>query len=207
MFAKIGSFRRIKQLIFTAFFYERHFDIKQKSIPLRTNFSMLGRSKNLVIQVIDFFYFPFLHKFIPVQTFRYAACGGGNALFNLVMFYIGNNFIFTDELIHCGPFTMTHYIAAFVFALLFSFPLGFILNKYVVFQQSHLKGRIQLFRYAMITLFSIVANYGLLHFFAGYLGLWATPSQALTTVILSITSYFAQMYFSFRTKKTNISTN
>lgn len=168
---------------------------------------MLGRSKNLIIQVIDFFYFPVLHKYIPVQTFRYAVCGGSNAVFNLLMFYVGNNYIFTDEVINCGPITMTRYIAAFIFALLFSFPVGFILNKFVVFQQSHLKGRIQLFRYGMIAIFSIVANYLLLHFFAGYLGFWATPSQALTTVILAVTSYFAQMYFSFRTKKTNIKVN
>lgn len=170
-------------------------------------FYMFGRSKNLIIQVIDFFYFPILHRYIPLQTFRYGACGGGNALFHLVMFYIGNNFVFTDEIIAVGPFSMTRYIAAFVFAVLFSFPMGFILNKYVVFQQSHLKGRVQLFRYAMITLFSFVANYGLLHLFVGYCGFWATPSQVLTTVILSIISYFAQMYFSFRTKKTNINTN
>ncbi|WP_158606010.1 GtrA family protein [Taibaiella sp. KBW10] len=161
----------------------------------------------MIIQVIDFFYFPVFHRYISVQTFRYAACGGGNAVFNLLMFYVGNNYIFTEEVIAVGAFSMTRYIAAFVFALLFSFPVGFVLNKFVVFQQSHLKGRVQLFRYAMITIFSVVANYGLLHFFAGYCGFWATPSQALTTVILSITSYFAQMYFSFRTKKTNISVN
>lgn len=162
---------------------------------------MLRRSKGLIIQIIDFFYFPIFHRFIPLQTFRYAACGGGNALFNLVMFFIGYNFIFTQDVVHVGFISMTRYIAAFVFALLFSFPLGFMLNRYVVFTQSHLRGRVQLFRYGVTAATSIVLNYLLLHFFAGFCGFWATPSQALTTVILSVSSYFAQTHFSFRTKK------
>ncbi|HRP88451.1 MAG TPA: GtrA family protein [Edaphocola sp.] len=162
---------------------------------------MLGRSKNLIITIIDFFYLPFMHKWIPLKTFRYAACGGGNALFNLVVYALSYNFIFLNEVIHIGSFAMTRYIAAFVFALCFSFPLGFLLNKYVVFSASNMKGRIQLFRYGMVTGLSILGNYLLLHFFAGYCGFWATPSQALTTTILSITSYFAQTYFSFKTEK------
>jgi len=96
---------------------------------------------------------------------------------------------------------MQQYTAAFIIALFISFPVGFALNKYVVFQQSHLKGRIQLFRYATMTIINIFLNWALLHFFAGFCGFWNTPSQALTTVILAVLSYFAQMYFSFRTKK------
>ncbi|HTO16494.1 MAG TPA: GtrA family protein [Edaphocola sp.] len=161
---------------------------------------MLGRLKNSLIAIIDFFYFPVFHKWIPLKTFRYAACGGGNALFNLVLYAISYNFIFLNDIVHIGPISMTRYIAAFVFALIFSFPIGFILNKFVVFSSSHLKGRIQLFRYGLVTGLSILGNYLLLHFFAGYCGFWATPSQALTTIILSVSSYFAQTYFSFRAK-------
>lgn len=164
---------------------------------------MLGRSKNLIIQIIDFFYFPVFRKYIPLQTFRYAACGGGNALLAVVMYSIGYNFIFKGHIYELfGFLPMSDYIAAFVFSTAITFPIGFVLNKFVVFQSSHLKGRVQLFRYAMVTAFSIFGNYFLLHFFAGVCGFWATPSQALTTIILSITSYLAQNYFSFRTKST-----
>ncbi|HLU17857.1 MAG TPA: GtrA family protein [Edaphocola sp.] len=163
---------------------------------------MLRPSKYLIIQIIDFFYFPIFRKFVPLQTFRYAACGGGNALLNLALYWFSYNFMFKGSLYYLlGIIPMNDYIAAFMFALCFTFPLGFLLNKFVVFQGSHLKGRVQLFRYGLVTAMSILGNYLLLHFFAGICGFWATPSQALTTIILSITSYLAQNYFSFRSKK------
>lgn len=163
---------------------------------------MLGRSKTLIIQIIDFFYFPIFHKFIPLQTFRYAACGGGNALLSILLYSLSYNLWFKGSIYHLfGTIPMNDYIAAFVFQLSITFPLGFILNKFVVFQSSHLKGRVQLFRYALVTGMSILGNYFLLHFFAGVLNFWATPSQALTTAILALSSYFAQNYFTFRSNK------
>ncbi len=145
---------------------------------------------------------------MPIQTFRYAACGGGTALLNLIVFFIANNFLLPGQVSYIldlpiiGIIKMQHYTAAFIIALVVSFPIGFALNKYVVFQQSHLKGRVQLFRYGVMTGLNIFLNWALLHFFAGMLGFWNTPSQALTTAILAILSYFAQTHFSFRSKKT-----
>jgi len=160
----------------------------------------LKGTRNLIIKVIDFFYPPFA-RFIPLKTFRYIACGGGNALLNLVVFFIANNFILPEGPVNIAGLEMQQYTGAFVIALMVSFPVGFALNKYVVFQQSHLKGRIQLFRYAAMTFLNIFLNWALLHFFAGFCGFWHTPSQAITTVILAVFSYFMQTYFSFRTKK------
>jgi len=160
----------------------------------------LQGTRSIIIKSIDFFYPPFA-RFIPLKTFRYITCGGSNALLNLVVFFIANNYILPDRPLQLGSIVMQQYTAAFIIALCVSFPVGFALNKYVVFQQSHLRGRIQLFRYATMTIINIFLNWALLHFFAGFCGFWNTPSQALTTVILAILSYFAQMYFSFRTKK------
>ena len=167
----------------------------------------LRKLRSVVLGFIDFFYPPF-RKYLPLQTFRYAACGGGTALLNLVAFFIANNYILPPEETYrlkwhiIGFDTMEHYTAAFIISLCISFPVGFALNKYVVFQQSHLRGRVQLFRYAVMTGLNIFLNWALLHFFAGVLGFWNTPSQALTTGILAVLSYFAQTHFSFRSRKT-----
>jgi putative flippase GtrA len=135
------------------------------------------------------------------------ACGGSAALLNLVVFFFANNYILPVKgaipvgLPGIGYFYMQHYTAAFIIALLVSFPVGFALNKYVVFQESQLKGRIQLFRYGIMTGLNIFLNWALLHFFVGLLQFWATPAQAVTTILLAILSYFAQTHFSFRSKK------
>jgi ABC-type multidrug transport system fused ATPase/permease subunit len=168
--------------------------------------------KNVILGIIDFFY-PLVQRWVPLQTFRYIACGGGVTVLGLLVFFISYNFILppylktimvngnTREVIDLGFIQITQYIAAYMVSFCVSFPVGFFLSKFVVFQESHLKGRVQLFRYATLQFLNIVLNYSLLHLFAGWLGFWATPSQTLTSAILAIFSYFFQRYISFRTRK------
>lgn len=168
--------------------------------------------QNTILKLIDFFHPPF-RKWIPIQTFRYLACGGGVTVLGLFIYFLAYNFFLPDyvhletingkeeELVRMGKLSITRYIAAYVISFLFSFPIGFFLSKFVVFQESHLKGRVQLFRYATLQFINIILNYSLLHVFAGWCGLWATPSQTLTTVLIAVFSYFFQRHISFRTKK------
>ncbi|RYF95911.1 MAG: GtrA family protein, partial [Chitinophagaceae bacterium] len=86
-------------------------------------------------------------------------------------------------------------------SFMISFPTGFFLSKFVVFQESHLKGRVQLFRYATLQVLAIVMNYYLLHFLAGWCNFWATPSQTITSAVIAVFSYFFQRHISFRAKK------
>ncbi len=161
----------------------------------------LNWARNTLFSIIDFFYPPF-QRFFPLKTFRYAACGGSVAILNLIIFAFANNFIIEkDTTLDLGFIQMQSYTAAFVIALCISFPIGFLLNRYVVFQTSTLRGRVQLFRYASMTGLNIFLNYVLLHLFVGFLGFWATPSQAATTILLAVLSYFAQNYFSFKEQK------
>jgi hypothetical protein len=168
--------------------------------------------RNIILKIIDFFH-PIFKKWIPVQTFRYIACGGGVTVLGLLVFFISYNFILEpyiqiemiagkkEELVRLGSISIARYIAAYMMSFAVSFPVGFFLSKFVVFQQSHLKGRVQLFRYATLQGINILMNYYLLHFFAGWCGFWATPSQTLTTAIIAVFSYFFQRHISFRTKK------
>lgn len=153
-----------------------------------------------ILAVIDFFYPPF-KKVVGQQTFRYAVCGGSNALLNLLVFSLSYNLIFTTDLVYPLGIAITRYIAAYLVALSISFPIGFLLNKYVVFQQSNLQGKVQLLRYASLTITNIFLDYLLLHLLIGYFGLWATGSQAFIIVILSLISYLYQTYYSFKTVK------
>src|SRR5690606_35178291 len=106
-------------------------------------------------------------------------------------------------IVYFGGLAITRYIAAYLLSFCISFPLGFFLSKFVVFQDSSLKGRIQLFRYGLLQGLNIIINWAHLHFFAGFLGFWATPSQALATIFIAIFSYFFQRYFTFRIKTTS----
>ena len=85
-----------------------------------------------------------------------------------------------------------------LFLLLFLFFVGFLLNKYVVFTTSNLRGRIQLFRYFISFFVNLVINYFLLKLFVEILKWEPFLSQVLTTVIIVTISYLTQKHFSFK---------
>jgi putative flippase GtrA len=154
-------------------------------------------ARDLVLPVIDFFYPPF-KKIMGLQTFRYAVSGATNTALGYVVFYIAFKFVF-----HAKPVDLTFYVfeahsAALLLAFCVCFPFGFFLMKYVVFSDSKMKGRVQLFRYLMIYLFNLGLNYILLRLFVESLRIYPTIAQVLTTVIIILFSYVAQRNFTFR---------
>lgn len=156
--------------------------------------------REFVLKLIDLFHPPF-RRWIPLQTFRYLACGGGVTILGLVVYFLSYNFLLKGDFLHIGALSITRYIAAYIVSFFVAFPVGFFLSKFVVFSDSDLRGRVQLFRYGVLQVLNIFLNWFLLHLFAGFLGFWATPSQALTSCILAVFSYFFQRYVSFRIRK------
>ena len=155
--------------------------------------------RSAIIWFIDLFYPPF-KKWIPIRTFRYVACGGTVTLIGLFAYFLSYNYLLKGQYVNVGGLSITRYIAAYILSFCISFPIGFFLSKFVVFQESDLKGRVQLFRYGMLQGLNILLNWLLLHFFVGFLGFWATPSQTLTTMIIACFSYFFQRNISFKIK-------
>ena len=70
--------------------------------------------------------------------------------------------------------------------------------KYVVFTDSKMKGRVQLFRYFMLYVFNLGLNYVLLRLFVESFKIYPTFAQIITTVIIVLFSYIAQRNFTFK---------
>jgi putative flippase GtrA len=85
--------------------------------------------------------------------------------------------------------------------------VGFFLLKFVVFGESKIKGRIQLFRYFSFYIICLFLNYVLLKLFVEYIRIYPTIAQVMTTVIVVVFSYFVQKYFTFRIAISNEITN
>jgi putative flippase GtrA len=156
--------------------------------------------KQLITNLIDFFYPPF-RKIMPLQTFRYAACGGGNALFGLVTYFIGIEYIFVKKIFDIGFFAFKQHNAALFLSSTITFFIGFILNRFVVFTTSNLRGRIQLFRYFLSFSFNLIINYWMLSLLVETLHFDAMLSQVVTIALVIGISYFTQRHFTFRVKK------
>ena len=153
--------------------------------------------KDLVIRVIDFFYPPF-RRIMPLQTFRYAACGGGNTVLDILLYFIAYNFILQKQILYTPIGAISPYIAAFLISFVVSFPTGYLLNRYIVFPGSSLKGRIQLFRYFVLVLLCIGLNYIFIKLFVEKFGVYPTIAKMLTTIIVVSFSYLTQKNFTFK---------
>lgn len=156
--------------------------------------------KELISSVINFFYPPF-QKFMPLQTFSYAACGGGNALLGLITFYIGYRFVFAEQVVDFGFIAFEPHSAALIVSSFITFIVGFILNRYVVFTTSNLRGRIQFFRYFLSFSFNLIINYFLLKLLVEKLHIDAMLGQLITIAVVIAISYFTQRHFTFKVKK------
>ncbi|MBL7693639.1 MAG: GtrA family protein [Ferruginibacter sp.] len=159
-------------------------------------------AKRAIIQFIDLFYPPF-RRFMPEQTFRYAACGGANTVLGLVLFKILLVYVFKFQNVDLGFYTLKPHNAALFISFIVNFIVGFALMKYVVFVDSNLKGRIQLFRYGLSFFFNLALNYFILKVFVEVFGWWPFLSQCITTAIIISISYLSQKHFSFRTRADN----
>src|SRR5688500_12556155 len=114
--------------------------------------------KGWIIALIDFFYPPF-RKLLPIQTFIYAACGGGNMMLYIFLYLVSYNFLILKLILFTLLVAMEPHIAAFLMSFAFSFPTVYLLNKYIVFTGSIHRVKVQLFRYFLLVVLCVFLNY------------------------------------------------
>lgn len=153
--------------------------------------------KSFVGSIIEFFYPPF-KKFINKQTFSYLACGGFNTSLDIILYFIAYNFILHQQPVHIWVLDISPYICAFLMSFVITFPLGFILSSSVVFTDSELRRRIQLFRYFILVCMNLFLNYFFIKLFVEYFHLFPTIAKIYTTFIVVIFSYIVQRNFTFK---------
>lgn len=137
---------------------------------------------------------------MPINTFRYAACGGANVALDISLFFVLYNFVFKKQVVQLGFIAFQPHIAAFLFSFLITFPVGFLLSKYIVWTDSNIKGHVQLFRYFLIVLMNVLLNYIFIKLFVEYFHVYPTIAKLMTTVIVIIFSYLSQKHYTFKVR-------
>jgi putative flippase GtrA len=151
-------------------------------------------------RVVLWFYPPF-KKLMPEQTFKYAATGGANTALDIFLYFIFYNFVLKKEIVDLGFYAISPHIAAFLMSFTVTFPIGFLLAKFISFPGSFLRKRIQLLRYGITVGGSIILNYIFLKLFVEHFGWYPTLSKIVTTLIVIVFSYTLQKHFTFKTEK------
>jgi putative flippase GtrA len=157
----------------------------------------IHNARDLILPVIDFFYPPF-RRIMNLQTFRYAASGGANTLLGFIIYFISYEYILHKKDLDFSFYAFKAHSAALFISFCITFPIGFFMAKYVVFSDSTMKGRVQLFRYFMICLFNLALNFILLKILVEKAHIYPVLAQVLTTTIVILFSYLAQRHFSFK---------
>ncbi|NLK48389.1 MAG: GtrA family protein [Bacteroidales bacterium] len=157
----------------------------------------LQKTGDAIRKFVDFFYPPF-KKIMPIEFFRYGVTGAANLLFDWVLFFCFFHFVLQKEMLHLGFVTLSSHIAALALTFPISFLSGFLLQKYVTFTTSHLAGKKQIVRYALVVVLNLLINYFGLKLFVDGFGWFPTPSKMLITTVAVCVSYVSQKKFTFK---------
>lgn len=157
----------------------------------------IHNARDLIVPIIDFFYPPF-RKLMNLQTFRYAAAGAGNTFMGFLVYFLSFRYLLHEKDLHFGFYAFKAHVAALFISFLVTFPIGFFMSKYVIFNDSRISGKVQLFRYFMICMFNLLLNYILLKILVEYFRIYPVIAQVMTTSIVIVFSYLAQRHFSFK---------
>lgn len=152
-------------------------------------------------RLIDFFYVRPFTGILSKQMFRYAACGGGNMLLDLVWYFLIYHYVVAERYIDLGFVVMSPHVASLVVVFPITFLTGFWLNRNVAFGATEVGGGRQLLKYALSVVGSILLNYICIKLFVEVYHIWPTPAKGLTTAVCVIYSYLASRYFVFVGKK------
>jgi putative flippase GtrA len=156
--------------------------------------------KTLFNNTINFFYPPF-KGIMSEQLFRYAFSGGLATCIDITVYFLSYHFLLKEANLHLSVFTLSPHVAAVLIAFVVSFPIGFLLQKYITFTNSTLRGRVQLFRYLLIVAFCIILNIVFIKLFVEQFHLFPTIAKVITTFIVVTFSYFTQRNYSFKEAK------
>ncbi len=155
-----------------------------------------------ITRFICLFYIKPLHRLIPQGTFCYAACMGANYFgLGTLIYYIAFHYIVGDCWLDLGFVNMSPHIQTLFIQFPFTFFTGFWLNKYIIFTQSPLKGRTQLFRYLLSVAVSFLLDYIAMKLLTEAAHIYPTIARPIATLLVAVFSYLAGIFFTFKVKK------
>lgn len=163
-------------------------------LQMRTVFETIG---NWIRTVIDIFY-PMFRKHMSLQFFRYGVTGVANLMFDWVLYFVIYNFVMQHRMLNLYIVTLSSHIAS----LAIKFPIvlftGFLLQKYVTFSGSDLRGHVQLFRYIVVFMINLLINYVGLKIFVDGLNFYPSIANMIVSILTVFVSYFLQKKYTFK---------
>lgn len=152
-----------------------------------------------ISRVIDIFYTDAVARYIPQRTFRYLACGASNYfILDPLLYFVMYNYVVGHEVMDFGVVHVSPHILSMMIVFPVTLLSGFWLNRYVAFDATEERARVQLVRYLISIVGSLTISYILMKLLVEACGIWPTPSKVIVSALTAIYSYLAARYFTFR---------
>lgn len=151
-----------------------------------------------ITAVIDALYVRPFSRIVSPEIFRYGVCGAANMALDTMWYFLIYHFVIAMRFVDLGFVVISPHIASLAVVFPITFLTGFWLNRNVAFRTARYSSAGQLARYALTVAGALLLNYACMKLFVEAIGLWATPSKMLTTVISVLYSFLAAKYYTFR---------
>lgn len=139
-----------------------------------------------------------VRRIVPRQTFRYGAVGGVNLLYGIVQYWFIYNYVLFQGDVDMGFITISAPICAFLLNFIITFFTGFYLVRTIAFEESEVRGRVQIMRYAMVVALNVMINYFGLKLLVEVLDIFPSVSNAIIQVVTVNVSFVFNKYFTFK---------
>jgi len=169
----------------------------QKSFADTTMRKIFETAGDKIRKVIDFLYPPF-RKYMSAQFFRYGVTGAANLVFDWILYFIIFQFLLQKQMLDLGFIVLGSHIATFAIKFPIVFMSGFLLQKYVTFTLSELRGHVQLYRYLIVVLINLFVNYIGLKVMVEIWNIYPSVANILVSSFTVLFSYFFQNHYTFK---------
>lgn len=152
----------------------------------------------IISDLTDALYIRPVSLIVTRELFRYALCGAMNMTLDALWYFIAYHFIIAKRFVDLGFVVVSPHIASLAIVFPVTFFIGFWLNRHVAFRTTAYPSRRQLARYALTVAGALAINYVCMKLLVESLGLWATPSKMITTLVSAAYSFLAAKFYTFR---------
>jgi putative flippase GtrA len=142
-----------------------------------------------------------LRKLLDNKVIRYFFSAGTATVVDVATYFVTYNYIFQKRNIPIfDPFVLTAPIASLIVSYSCGLLTNFFITRTLVFSESDLRGRYQLFRFIQVAFMVLMLNYFFMKFLIHILNWYPTLSRVVSALSIGVISYLFHKHYSFRKK-------
>lgn len=145
-----------------------------------------------------------LNFLLQSKIFRYFISAGVATTVDVLVYFLAFNYLYAKQDIDLiGVYTVSAATASLMLSYTIGLLTNFTITKFLVFRESELETHKQLFRYVLVALLVLVANYFLMRVLIRQLEWYPTLARAFSALIIGVMSFLIHKSFSFKSGKSS----